>query len=211
MPIISMGTKTKMMATWCNACKTFYSSNGQWATCSKNCVRNLAIRFWVRVRKTDTCWYWTGSLGKADRGRLRVNYKQKPASHVAWFLTHNEWPGTPPYVLHHCDNPNCVRPDHLWLGTARDNVMDAVRKGRHCHWETHGMSKLNKEKIVAIRIAFNELLRKFAFEYGVRTSTIRAAATNKRWQIACGKKPKHTPYHTKGVKMALRSDMVLKL
>ena len=88
--------------------------------------------FWenVAVGDPNDCWEWEASSGYNGYGQYRHNGKMTGAHRVAWNLTH----GTIPdglQVLHHCDNPSCVNPAHLWLGTQRDNIHDMIRKGRH--------------------------------------------------------------------------------
>lgn len=95
---------------------------------------DIASRFWPKVSKTDTCWLWTGAKSPFGYGRFKLTiaqgqYRQGYAHVVSYELTY----GTIPdglFVLHSCDNPSCVRPDHLRLGTLQENSHDMVAKGR---------------------------------------------------------------------------------
>lgn len=90
----------------------------------------LSDRFWSHVEKTDTCWLWTGAGGRRGYGFLNLDGRPYPAHRLAYELTYGLLlPGI--WCLHHCDNPPCVRPDHLFLGTRGDNVRDMVAKQRH--------------------------------------------------------------------------------
>lgn len=88
-------------------------------------------RFWKWVREMPTgCWEWTGSrTAPGWHGRVSVNGVMVMAHRVSWEMAHGPIPEGLS-VLHHCDNPPCVNPDHLYLGTAKDNARDMVARGR---------------------------------------------------------------------------------
>lgn len=104
-------------------------------------MRTMEERFWEKVEKSDGCWLWTGST-ISGYGYLHSGDKlvRKPlrAHRASWAIHHGPIPDGL-WVLHHCDTPLCVRPDHLFLGDRRANMLDAARKGRIC---TVGKSRL---------------------------------------------------------------------
>lgn len=85
--------------------------------------------FWHHVRVGDDCWEWQRYRNNHGYGALRFKGQQAYAHRVAWRLWHGDYPDHL-CVLHHCDNPACVRPDHLFLGTRKDNSRDMIAKGR---------------------------------------------------------------------------------
>jgi hypothetical protein len=90
-------------------------------------------RFWAKVRKRDGCWEWTGAKNADGYGMIGVNgvghKRHAPAHRVSWELHYGHIP-TGMWVLHHCDNPPCIRPDHLFIGDRSANMKDCAAKGR---------------------------------------------------------------------------------
>src|SRR5688572_5586831 len=88
-------------------------------------------RFWSKVDKTTTCWLWVGTRHYKGYGDFAPSGQKKVKAHrYSWELHKGKIPNGM-QVLHRCDNPPCVNPDHLFIGTNRDNVSDAIAKGRH--------------------------------------------------------------------------------
>lgn len=114
--------------------------------------RPLDERFWSKVSKTEGCWLWTANTVRGGYGQFTIGEREgkRLAHHVAWFLTHNVWPT---YLRHTCDNPPCVRPDHLATSDPLDNMQDKHAKGRQRYlrgfylWNT----KLSDSDVDAIR------------------------------------------------------------
>jgi hypothetical protein len=92
---------------------------------------SIEVRLWSKVDKSGECWTWQGSLA-AGYGQIQHNGKMKRVHRLAWELEHGEIPPGMD-ICHNCpggDNPLCVRPTHLWLGTQRENIADRTAKGR---------------------------------------------------------------------------------
>ncbi len=98
---------------------------------------NINHGFWARVTKGDSksCWNWTGGKNEKGYGALRFLGERILAHRLSWIIHNGPIPEHDSYhgfcILHRCDNPSCVNPDHLFLGTHQDNMDDMVAKNRH--------------------------------------------------------------------------------
>ncbi len=145
---------------------------------------NIENRFWYKVdKKSDTeCWNWLGAKNKRGYGIIYWNKHNDGAHRYSWFLHHGEI-GTF-FVLHKCDNPSCVNPNHLFLGTHTDNMRDCSIKGRKIGGlgpgEKHPKAKLTETDIRYIRNC-SETDSWLAKLYNVHQTTIWYIRANKTW------------------------------
>ena len=138
----------------------------------------LQASFWSAVDKSGECWTWMRAASSTGYGAVTINQRQRAAHRVAWELTSGPI-AEGLQVLHRCDNPACVRPEHLFLGTQADNMRDMVSKGRH----VNPRLTLSDADVVAIKAARidprhrAEVTRSrlaLAKRYGVAVATIKA-------------------------------------
>jgi hypothetical protein len=147
-------------------------------------------RFWEKFDKSDGCWNW--NAGKLKKGYGYFGIKQDGERHsiTAHRLMYLLKYGTIPdgmQVCHHCDNPSCVNPGHLFLGTQLDNIRDCWNKGRanpgHPRGEICGNSKLtwDQARVIRARLLLGEKCRWLAAEYNVSHQNILAIDHGKTW------------------------------
>lgn len=156
-------------------------------------------RFWRFVRKTPSCWVWTGKTDKGY-GKFWVTGRNVTASRFAY----ERFVGPIPAglnVCHCCDNPACVRPAHLFLGTVKDNTADAIQKGRFnpehlkrarkATGAANCQTKLTEDQVRAIRAAYARgvaprssatSLRGLALQYGVTKYAIFSVVHRLTWR-----------------------------
>lgn len=167
--------------------------------------KTVEERFWEKVQKTDGCWLWTGAGSKSELGYglFYFNGRYMGAHRASWIMRHGEIPDDL-FVCHHCDNPTCIRPAHLFLGTQKENLADRESKGRTLkgkdHWahqkperlargSFHGNTRLTESVVREMRQKYadkkasqNELSR----EYGLSQASVNSILMGKTWAHAGG-------------------------
>ena len=127
------------------------------------------------------CWEWTAKKNCWGYGQITVsNRRNKLAHRISYELRHGPIPDGL-WVLHRCDNPGCVNPDHLFLGTHEDNMADRSAKDRHFHGETHPMAKLTDVDVRQIRSTTGVTQREIAEQFGVNRSVICRIRNGSLW------------------------------
>jgi hypothetical protein len=151
-------------------------------------VENFLDRFWDRidVRDENSCWEWLAGKNRGGYGAIRPKSKCQMFAHrLMWELANAE--EIPPglHVMHSCDNPSCVNPKHLSLGTRSDNMSDMVRKGRGSVGEKNGSSKLRTSEVLEIKRLISEgkmFHREIAAIYNVSRTHMSDIKSGRRWK-----------------------------
>lgn len=133
------------------------------------------VRFWMQVKSGCECWEWIGVQDSHGYGYITINGRQLITSRYSWILHYGQIESKDVFVLHKCDNRLCVRPDHLFLGSARDNTADMIVKGRTPkRWLQKRVKPLSDEEIGNIRwlhsLGLNQ--RVIATQFSINQSTV---------------------------------------
>jgi len=144
--------------------------------------QSLKDRFLDKVHPEPMsgCWLWGAAADENGYGRINVDGRISLSHRVSYSLfcgavADNDC------VLHKCDNPSCVNPEHLWLGDRKDNADDMHAKNRHIYGERHVHHKLKECDAVQIKDS-NETLAVLADRFGVSISLVSAIRNGRRWK-----------------------------
>ncbi len=157
------------------------------------------LRFLSKLKTSDSgCWIWCGCGSSRGYGKTTIASKDIRAHRLSWMIFKGEIPDGL-FVCHQCDNPSCCNPSHLFLGTQAENVIDKVTKGRQAKGDTHyarlhperlargtshGMSKLDEDKVRQIRLEYTGTrgeLGMLAKKYGVAKATVHQVVRGRLW------------------------------
>lgn len=154
-------------------------------------VVGFIVRFWSKVdrKEPNECWIWKGSFKENGYPQLGVGSitngtrTMRMAHRLSWLIHFGEVPAGK-FVLHHCDTPACVNPNHLYLGTNTDNMGDAARRDRIAHGVRHTYAKLNPEKVRRVRAMFKAgtNCNQIAEKMGVTSATIQQVIEGQTWR-----------------------------
>lgn len=143
--------------------------------------QELIARFWskVDVKHKKYCWEWKGSVDRYGYGKTSIKSKTVLAHRKSWLITNGDPKDL--FVLHKCDNPKCVNPHHLFLGTNQDNMDDMKSKGRSTRGETNPNSKLTSKDVLDIRNS-DEPTKVLTQKYSVSIRQIKRIKTGENWR-----------------------------
>jgi len=186
---------TKKSVIWtckcdCGKIKKFTASNLLRGHCkSCGCLRDITDtqRFFSHVKKKKSgCWEWQGHLMAQGYGRCIFDGKRSYLAHRASWVIHKGDIPEGMYVCHKCDNPKCVRPEHLFLGTNEENIKDRTIKKRSNRpfGNTFAPRKLTEKNVLEIREMIKKgfTQQKIADKFGVARCTIYKIKIKQKWK-----------------------------
>lgn len=157
--------------------------------------RSVSDRFWEKVKKDapDACWIWDGALYKQGYGKLYVGRNERGSSifhrahRISWELAHGQSVPHGLSVLHSCDNPPCVNPAHLRVGTDAENAADRVdrKRNREQRGEANSNAKITENQARQIIVELQRLPRRsqasIAAQFGIKQPQVSRIMRRESW------------------------------
>ena len=145
--------------------------------------KTIEQQFWSKVdrKSKEQCWEWTGAKNNAGYGNMKVNGKYVNSHRVSYELNNKKKIKEGLFICHHCDNPSCVNPNHLFSGTPLENDADKVKKRRHVFGMKHPRAKLVDQDIIKIKSSSGPH-KYIADEYGVSRRLIGMIKQGSIWK-----------------------------
>jgi hypothetical protein len=138
---------------------------------------------WVRVDPVTGCWLWEGLRSTDGYGKVTLNKRSMRAHRAVWELTRGPIPEGM-FVLHRCDTPLCVNPEHLFVGSQKENRQDCARKGRTARGSGHFKTALTADGVMEIRrlVSRGRPPREVADQFGISVSSVGNLAARRSWK-----------------------------
>lgn len=199
-PVMSSGKSSKISLS-CLACSKPFLAFPSVAKsgrryCSLKCYNHRSLpslieRFWSHVVKTEGCWLWNAKKLPKGYGLIRAGYGDNRTMilvhRLSWEIRHSKQVPEGYWVLHACDNPSCVNPDHLFLGKPKDNTHDMIKKGRQRVGSSpgakNGSAKLTQSAVDLIRVLLQqgEKCAAIAAKHSISINQIYRIKANQSW------------------------------
>lgn len=150
-------------------------------------VEQATAALWSKVDKNPTCWLWTGAKDRYGYGLMTWRGKVRLVHRVVWELGFGEI-GHGFSIMHTCDQPGCVNPNHMKLGTHQQNMLDCAAKRRTTLGERNSHAKLTEEQVIAIKKEYRLInprrsnAKELAKKYGVNHGTIVNVVVGRSWK-----------------------------
>jgi len=150
-------------------------------------LENRFSKKWI-LEPNSGCWLWIGAMGVSKYGQIRVKnadgfWAMGYAHRVSWRIYNSIIPDKM-HVLHKCDNPSCVNPSHLFLGTQKSNMEDKALKGRQIRGEQSTQAKITEKNAISI-LNDTRPHKKIANQYNISASLISRIKTRRAWRHVC--------------------------
>lgn len=151
----------------------------------KNYDEDMKQKLFSKIKQVNDCWEWQGSLHRQGYGNFPYKNSGQLAHRVSWILFNGEIPSGM-NICHKCDNPPCVNPDHLFVGSYQDNINDMFRKGRKNHQgENHPKVKLSSSQVLEIRELLNKKItqEEICKKYGITNGHVGSIKHKRTWKL----------------------------